>query len=102
MQNIDSIRETLLTVLLPRGVKRISLFGSVVHDEITEKSDIDVLVALKQRDQRPPLSMFQWIELEAELSLRLARDVDLVSEDGLSPHIRPFIEQEKVVLYEEG
>ena len=102
MLDIDALRETLLSVLLPWGVKRISLFGSVVHGDSTDASDIEVLVALKQRDQRPPLSMFHWIELEAELSRRLKRDVDLVSEDGLSPSIRPFVEKEKVILYEEG
>jgi len=102
MLDINFVRETLLSVLLPRGVTRISLFGSVVRAETTETSDIDVLVTLKQRGQRPPLTMFQWIELEAELSRRLERKVDLVSEDGLSPYIRPFVEQEKVVLYEEG
>jgi predicted nucleotidyltransferase len=37
--------------------------------------------------------------LADKLSLVLGRPVDLVTEEGLSPYIRPFIEEEMVILY---
>jgi len=101
MNRFTDIRDQVLPVLLPCGVKRVSLFGSVVRGEATPESDIDILVALKPSRERPPLGLFKWIALEEELSRRLGREVELVTEDGISPYIRPYIEQEKVVLYEE-
>jgi predicted nucleotidyltransferase len=39
--------------------------------------------------------------LWAEIEQRLGRKVDLVTEDALSPYIRPYVERERVVLYAE-
>lgn len=101
MEWFEELREKILPVLLPCGVKRIALFGSVVRGEDTPRSDIDILVTLKPRSERPPLGLFKWIGLEEELSEKLSRKVDLISEDGLSPYIRPYADREKVILYEE-
>ena len=32
----------------------------------------------------------------------LGRKVDLVTEESLSPYVRPYVEKERVVLYDEG
>jgi predicted nucleotidyltransferase len=101
MNKFDELREKILPVLMPYGVRRVAVFGSVVRGEDTAQSDVDILVALKPPHERPPLGLFKWIALEEELSEKLGRKVDLVTEDGVSPYIRPYIEQEKVVLYEE-
>ncbi len=101
MERFEELREKILPVLLPCGVKRIALFGSVVRGEDAPESDIDILVTLKPRSERPPLGLFKWIGLEEELSEKLSRKVDLISEDGLSPYIRPYVDREKVILYEE-
>ena len=101
MNRFDELREKVVPVLKPYA-KRVSVFGSVVRGEQTLESDVDLLVALKPSDQRPPVGWFKWIDLEEELSQKLGRPVDLVSEEGVSPYIRPYIEKEKVVLYEEG
>jgi len=101
MTRFGELREKILPVLLPCGVKRVSLFGSVVRGEETPESDVDILIALKPPHERPPLGLFGWIELEERLGQALGRKVELVTEDGVSPYIRPYIEQEKVILYEE-
>jgi len=101
MERFEELRKKILPVLLPYGVKRIALFGSVVRDELTQESDIDILVALKPPGERPPIGL-KWFGLEEELSHILGREVELVTESGLSPYIRPYVEKEMVVLYEEG
>lgn len=90
-----------MPVLLPYGVKRVALFGSVVRGDDLPNSDVDILVELKPRGQRPPLGL-KWFGLELELGKILGRRVDLVSEHSLSPYIRPYVEKDKVILYEEG
>jgi predicted nucleotidyltransferase len=101
MEQFGELREKILPVLLPCGVKRIAIFGSVVRGEDTPESDIDILVELKEPGERPPIGL-RWFGLEEELSLLLGREVELVSARGLSPYIRPYVEEEMVILYEEG
>ena len=101
MERFEELRKKIVPVLLPYGVKRIALFGSVVREEDTLESDVDILVKLKPPNERPPLGLFKWVALEEELSQKLGRKVDLVTEDGISPYIRPYIDGEKVILYEE-
>jgi predicted nucleotidyltransferase len=98
---LDQLRETILTVLQPYRVKRVALFGSVVRGEDTPGSDLDILVALPPPGERPVIGL-KWLDLAEQLSLLLERPVDLVTEDGLSPYMRPYIEEEMVVLYEQA
>jgi len=101
MERFEELRKTILPVLLPWGVSRVAVFGSVVRGEDTLESDVDILVKLKPPNERPPLGLLKWVALEEELSQKLGRKVDLVTEDGISPYIRPYIDGEKVILYEE-
>jgi hypothetical protein len=96
----DELRDQILPVLAPYGVKRIALFGSVARGEETPESDIDILVDFEE-PRRRPIGLFTWVELEQELSRRLQRKVDLVSGRGLRRSVRPYVEAEMIILYEE-
>jgi predicted nucleotidyltransferase len=87
--------------LLKPYISRMAVFGSIVRGEATSKSDIDLLITLKPSNARPKLGLFKLIEIEENLQKKLGRSVDLVTEDSLSPYIRPYVEKEKVVIYEE-
>jgi hypothetical protein len=88
-----SITDVIVTALRPYA-SRIELFGP----EARADSDIDVLVALRPEEERPPLGL-RWFELEAELSERIGRPVQIVTERALSRHIRPLIASDRTVLY---
>ena len=96
----EHIKASILPVLQPY-VERIAVFGSVARGDAGPDSDVDILVALRPPGERPRLGL-QWFSLEAALSEKLGRRVDLVSETALSKHMRPFVEKEAVVLYEAG
>ena len=100
MDRFDNLRDKILPVLRPY-VKRVAIFGSLARGEDTPESDIDILVELRPPEERPPIGL-KWFGLEQELSRILGREVELVSESALSPYIRPYVEQEKVILYDEG
>jgi hypothetical protein len=95
----QALSTEILSVLQPYRVKRIAIFGSVARGEDRPDSDLDILVSLRPPGERPPLGL-KWFDLADELSRNLKRPVDLVTEDGLSPYIRPYIEKEMVILYE--
>lgn len=101
MDKYDDIRKKALPVLKPY-ISRMAVFGSVVRGEATGRSDIDLLITLKPSNARPKLGLFKLMELEDSLQKKLGREVDLVTEDSLSPYIRPYIEKDKVIIYEEG
>jgi len=99
MERFEELKKTILPVLLPYGVRRIAIFGSTARGEETPESDIDILV-LFEEPRRKPLSLLTWVRLEEELSESLGRKVELVSESALSRHIRPYVEKERVIIYE--
>ncbi len=95
MDQFEEWREKIIPVLLPYGVQRIAIFGSVVRGDNSVDSDVDILVAFKE-----PVGLLSLARLRQELSKRLGREVDLVTEGFLSRYIRPYVDEEKVILYE--
>lgn len=79
-----------------RHILKLSLFGSVLRDDFTETSDIDVLVEFDP-DHIPGLAFFA---MEEELSTLLGRKVDLNTAGFLPVHIRDRIVAEADVLYD--
>jgi len=79
-----------------KPVLKAYLFGSFARGDANAESDYDILVELDY-SQRIGL---EYIQMQLDLTSILERNVDLVSEKALSPHIRPFIEKEKYLIYE--
>lgn len=79
-----------------KPVKKAYLFGSYARNEADAKSDIDIMVEL---DHSKPIGM-KFFTYHEELEELLQKKVDLVSSDGLSRHIKPFIDKDKILIYE--
>ncbi len=73
------------------GVQSVGLFGSYVRNEQTEKSDIDLLI-----DFDPEKETFDnYMALCDYLDLLFRNEkVEIVTKNGLSPHIGPSILRE--------
>ncbi len=91
MENIKEIAELMLPILKKYGVRKASLFGSVVRGELKEDSDIDVLVEFEERK-----SLLDLVGLKIELEERLKREVDVLTYRSLHPLLRERILEEKV------
>ena len=78
------------------GIRRLSLFGSVLRDDFTPESDIDVLVEFKP-GRTPGLAFFG--SMPDALSEILGRRVDLNTAQCLSPYFRQKVLQEAEVIY---
>jgi predicted nucleotidyltransferase len=78
--------------LAPRfHIRSLGLFGSVVRDEQTVDSDVDILVEFTT-----PPTLFGFLELERELAAAIGRRVDLVDRTVLKPGIGKRVLQEVV------
>ncbi len=75
------------------GVKTLALFGSVVRDEATPASDVDLLVEFDGR----PMGLFHLSRTQHYLEsiLGVAR-VDLVLRDGIKPALKERILREAI------
>ncbi|MGV8175852.1 MAG: nucleotidyltransferase family protein [Methanothrix sp.] len=72
------------------AVRRIGLFGSFVRGEETRESDIDILVEFEDPTFR------NFMNLAFFLEDIFGRRVDLLTPEGISHRIRPYVEKEVV------
>jgi hypothetical protein len=76
-------------------IRRLAFFGSVLRDDFTPESDVDVLVEFEE-GHVPGLA---FITMQEELSEMLGRKVDLNTPGCLSPYFRGEVVKEAEVLY---
>jgi predicted nucleotidyltransferase len=79
-----------------KPVFRAFVFGSFARGDAGIKSDYDILVEL---DYSKKIGM-EFIQMQIDLADLLKKNVDLVSDKALSRYIRPFVEKEKILIYE--
>jgi predicted nucleotidyltransferase len=78
-------------------IDELSLFGSVLSEDFSPGSDVDVLVTLAADAE---WSLSDWVEMIAELEQAFGRPVDLVDSQGLrNPYRRRAILASREVLY---
>jgi predicted nucleotidyltransferase len=80
------------------SICKLSLFGSVLRDDFTRESDVDVLVEFEQ-GKTPGLAI---ITMEDELSNIINRQIDLRTSADLSRYFREQVLAEAIVIYEQN
>ena len=73
------------------GVRELALFGSVVRNQVTRDSDIDILVRFDG-----PATSKAYFGTQFYLEDLLGHPVDLVTNKALRAELRPYIEREAV------
>jgi len=80
-----------------KPVKKAYLFGSYARNTaVKDTSDIDILVEL---DYSKHIGL-GFIQMKFDLEGLLHRKVDLVSDDGLSKYVKPYVDKDKILIYE--
>ncbi|MGN6163868.1 MAG: nucleotidyltransferase family protein [Flavisolibacter sp.] len=96
MSHLTNIKR-LLTELKPElmnkyHVRTIGLFGSIVRDDFSSQSDIDIIV-----DFIKPIGV-EFIDLGDFIENKIKRKVDLVSKNGIREKYYKAIEREIVYV----
>ena len=96
MTDLTSIMQ-ILTQLKPELIQKyfvnsIGLFGSVVRDDFTDKSDVDIIV-----DFSKPIGI-EFIDLAEYIEIKLSRKIDLVSRNGIKPKYFHQIQSEIIYV----
>ena len=79
---IKRYRPQIIELASKRGVRSVSVFGSVARGDEGVDSDIDLLV-----EPDPDCSLLDLISLKHDIEDLTGRNVDIVSKRGLSPYL---------------
>ena len=94
MEQEEEIKGIIIDTLKKFGVKKASLFGSVVRGEITMESDVDLLVEFKGRK-----SLLDLVRLKTRLEELLGRKVDVLTYKSINPRLKKrILNEQKVIL----
>jgi predicted nucleotidyltransferase len=91
-----SLIEKIKKYLKEKPVLRAYIFGSVSRNESEKDSDIDILVEL---DYSQSIGL-EFVEMQLDLEEILHLKVDLLSSNAISKYIKPFIDKDKILIYE--
>jgi predicted nucleotidyltransferase len=79
-----------------KPVFKAFIFGSFARGDADLNSDYDILVEF---DYSKKIGM-EFIQMQIDLAELLETEVDLVSDKSLSRYIRPFVDKDKILVYE--
>lgn len=96
MMDRKEIDANIISYLRSYDPERIGIFGSLARQEITQDSDIDILVKFKDT-----LTLLQLVRIHRELSQILGKKVDVVTESSLkNERIKKHIYNDLQIIFE--
>lgn len=92
-ENILAILKSNKVNLTKMGIKEVGLFGSYIRNEQVNNSDIDLLVDFDPEKENFDnfMSVYEFLE-----KIFKNHKIEIVTKNGLSPHIGPIILKEVV------
>jgi len=93
-RNLKKIKSKIIPILKKNKVKRAGIFGSYARGEQKKKSDIDVLVDIRDCN----MSLLGFIGLKLKLEEALKTNVDLVEYSTIKPLIKNQILMEEIKI----
>ena len=96
MNSIKIQKEKIRDFCQRNNIKKMSLFGSALRGEMTENSDVDILVEFLPETN---IGLIKLAGLEIELSAIIGEKVDLRTPADLSRYFRDDVVREAKELY---
>lgn len=91
-EQIKEIKLKIKNILKKNKVVRAGIFGSYVRGNQKKDRDIDILIEIRRRK----FSLLDLVELEMELERKLGKKVDLLTYNGINPHLKKYILKDEV------
>ncbi len=96
--NIDIPQDQITDFCREHHILQLSLFGSVLRNDFSTESDIDMLVEFEP-GHTPGLAFFS---MQRELSELIGRQVDLNTANDLDPSFRRAVLDAAQIVYGQG
>ena len=98
MLNYDII-EKIQQYFSTKPVEKVYLFGSYSRSDQNEESDIDLLLKFNTDSN---IGLIQFSRMKIDIENILNHKVDLLTEDAISPYIKPYIQNDLIKIYEKS
>lgn len=92
----EHIKQVVTNFFKDKPVNKVWLFGSYARGDADETSDVDVMVEM-DANNRVGMEYFSWSDYLAET---MKKKVDIVSYKWINKRIKPYIENDKKLIYE--
>ncbi|MEN8263113.1 MAG: nucleotidyltransferase domain-containing protein [Nitrospirota bacterium] len=88
----ELIIATIKQILIKQGIRKAYLFGSFARKQ-RKYHDIDIAI-------EPPddFSLLDLVRVENLLKKKLKKNCDVITMNSVSPHLKPYIQQDLVEL----
>ena len=86
-------RRRIVKIARENGAERVRLFGSFAARRAGASSDVDLLVRLSAGR-----GLLDLVAIKQDVEEAIGRNVDVVTEAALSPHIREAVMREAILL----
>jgi predicted nucleotidyltransferase len=96
---VEVPREEIAAFCRHHRIRKLAFFGSVLRDDFTPESDVDVLVEFEPGTR---VGLIGFAGIENELSLLIGRKVDLNTAECLSPYFRDEVLRDAEAAYEQA
>ena len=93
----QTIMKKIISILKKNNASMIKVFGSFARGDFDHTSDIDLIVDFSERK-----SLIDLARIEDELKTETGFNIDLHTENSLSPYIRERVNSEAKVIYEKS
>jgi hypothetical protein len=90
---LDLHRDDILALAARHGARAVRVFGSAARGRPRPESDVDLLVSFDEGR-----SLLDLVALKQDVEDLIHRPVDVVTDRGLSPHLRDHVLAEAVPL----
>ena len=91
--NLPIDADDLRKLLINHNVISASVFGSYARGDESDQSDLDILVTYNNH-----ASLFDHLNLKADIEEKSGKSVDLVSSRSVSKYFAPFIDKDKIAI----
>jgi predicted nucleotidyltransferase len=82
--------------LRTRGIRSLSLFGSMARGEAGPTSDIDLLI---ETDPAAHFGLTEMLDLQEELGELLHRPINVAFASAMRPWLRAWIEEDRIEVF---
>lgn len=93
----EKIKEAVEQDPLRENFQSVSLFGSYVHGDFKDDSDVDILIEFTPTAK---IGFFKFFDIRENMEKHVNRKVDLLTPEALSKFFRDKVLKEAEIIYE--
>ena len=93
----QKIKEAVEKDPLKDNIQRVSLFGSHIHGDFKNDSDVDILIEFTPTAK---IGFFKYFDIRENIEKHLQKKVDLLTLEALSKYFKDEVLKEAEIVYE--